>query len=67
MDVWHDYPVVKDKTCLHCAAGPVHVMLTSGFLLYLHCETCGHHWTEPERRQAVRPARTSPGVQRSPE
>ena len=51
MQAWHDYPIVKDIVCAKCRSGPVHVMLTTGLLLYLQCEACGHHWTDSERRK----------------
>jgi len=51
MKAWHDYPVVKDKTCPKCHKGPVHVMLTTGQTLRLQCRPCGHAWEEPERRR----------------
>ena len=52
MNNWHDYPVIKDKVCDRCQKGPIHVMLTTGFQLYLKCEECGHDWSEHERRLA---------------
>ena len=66
MRAWHDYPVVKDKPCTKCGTGPVHVMLTTGFALYLQCEHCGHHWTDPDRRAALRAkiASNDPGQRR---
>jgi hypothetical protein len=55
MQAWHDYPVVKDMPCGKCGTGPVHVMLTTAaFRLYLQCEHCGNHWSDPDRRATLR-------------
>lgn len=54
-----DQPIIKGKACTACGHQLVHFMLTTGRVIYLHCELCGHNWNEPERRKVPRvPATT---------
>ena len=50
MSGWHDYPIIKDQVCLKCSSGPVHLILTTGYVMYLRCEACRHQWTTADRR-----------------
>ena len=49
-----DHPIVRDKHCSKCGHPLVRFLLTTGYVIYLHCELCGHEWNEPERRKVPR-------------
>lgn len=49
-----DKPIVADKHCKKCGHPLVRFLLTTGYVIYLHCELCGHEWNEPERRKVPR-------------
>ena len=49
-----DQPIVRDRHCKKCGHPLVRFLLTTGYVIYLHCELCGHEWNEPERRKAPR-------------
>jgi hypothetical protein len=47
-------PILKDMRCRECGHPVVRFLSTTPHLLYLHCERCGHQWSEPERREHPR-------------
>ena len=49
-----DKPIIRDKHCQKCGHPLVRFLLTTGYVIYLHCELCGHEWNEPERRKVPR-------------
>ena len=49
-----DKPIIRDKHCKKCNHPLVRFLLTTGYVIYLHCELCGHEWNEPERRKVPR-------------
>ena len=49
-----DKPIIRDKHCTKCEHPLVRFLLTTGYVIYLHCELCGHEWNEPERRKVPR-------------
>ena len=49
-----DKPIIRDKHCAKCNHPLVRFLLTTGYVIYLHCELCGHEWNEPERRKVPR-------------
>ena len=48
-----DQPIVGDRHCTKCGHPLVRFLLTTGYVIYLHCELCGHEWNEPERRKVL--------------
>ncbi len=50
----NDKPVIRDTYCASCGHPLVRFLLTTGYVIYLHCELCGHEWSEPERRKVPR-------------
>jgi len=49
-----DKPIIRNKHCQKCGHPLVRFLLTTGYVIYLHCELCGHEWNEPERRKVPR-------------